>query len=281
MSASDERELFEIDLTEGPASVLHRREFGDLDVAYPWDALDPSRYPPLLVERARIGWTENAFNEFCTAVAMGQLIQALGQARVPLDLWSMACRFPSEEILHVELCARVAMRLGGGAPVRYDPRSLQIALDPSLTPLQRANELIVRLCCVGEALSFPLLSGCMRSAAHPLTRAVLTKIVQDEALHGRLGFLYLDWIAHEFSPSERERLGRIARETIDEYAPLWKRLRSRVVDGVTSEGFSIDHVRELGWMDAESYAALAEASAEDAVAAPLARFGIVVQPRAT
>jgi len=276
MSPTDPSELFEISITDGPAAVLHRREFGDLDTSYPWDELDPSRYPPLLVERARIGWTENAFNEYCTAVAMGQLIQAMGQARVPIDLWSMACRFPSEELLHVELCARVAMRLGGGAPLRYDPASVEIPLDPSLSPLERANELIIRLCCVGEALSFPLLSGCMRSAAHPLTRSVLTTIVKDEALHGRLGFLYLEWIASELSAAERDRLGRVARSTLDEYAPLWTRLRSRVVDGVTSEGFSIDHVRELGWMDAESYTALAHRSVEESVTTPLAKFGILV-----
>lgn len=268
------KELFELELTEGPALDLHRRELGQMEQDYPWESLRPEAYPPLLVERARLGWTENAFNEYCTAVAMGQLIDALGRARVPLDLWSLACRFPTEELIHVELCSRMAMQLGGGAPLTFDPDQVGYPLDPSLTPLQRANELVVRLCCVGEALSFPLLSGCMRSAAHPLTRKVLTKIVQDEALHGRLGFLYLDWIAADLDLVERERLGRAARETLTEYQPLWERLRSRVVDGVTTEGFLIQQVHELGWMEAQAYATLARASVEETVAAPLRRYGI-------
>lgn len=117
----------------------------------------------------------------------------------------------------------------------------------------------------------------MRSASNPLTRTVLTKIVQDGALHGRPGFLYLDWIGNDLTAAERDRLGGIAGETIAEYAPLWKRLRSRVVDGVTTEGFAVDHIRELGWMDAESYAMLAQSGVTESVTRPLARFGIHVR----
>lgn len=268
------RELFEIDFTLGPAYRVHQRALGEIESSYPWDSLDPARYPPVLVERARLGWTENAFNEFCTAVAMGQLVQALGEARAPLDLWSLACQFPLEEIIHIELCSRVAMRLGGGAPLTYDPGDLVLRLDPSLTPLQRANELVVRLCCVGEAVSLPLLSGSMKAAAHPLTRAVLTKIVQDEAMHGQLGWMYVDWIASELGLAERDRLGRAAAETLRNFEPIWERLRSRAVDGVTSEGFLLQHVHELGWMEAQDYQALARSAVEEAVVAPLAARGI-------
>jgi hypothetical protein len=270
-------QLFELELTEGLALTLHERALDHIEKRYPWESLNPEKYPALLVESARVGWTENAFNEFSTAAAMGQLIQALGQARVPVDLWSLACRFPLEELLHVELCSRVAMRLGGGAPMVYDPAHLKVELDPSLTSLQQANELIVRLCCVGEAVSFPLLSGCMRSAAHPLTKSVLTKIVQDEALHGRLGFLYLDWVGPELSLGERSRLGHVAKRTLEEYTPLWDRLHSRVVDGVTSEGFLVEHVNELGWMESHRYGELARDSVERCVRGPLAKHGIRVE----
>jgi hypothetical protein len=270
-------ELFELELTQGPALALHERALDHIEQRYPWQSLNPDKYPALLVERARVGWTENAFNEFSTAAAMGQLIQTLGQARVPVDLWSLACRFPLEELLHVELCSRVAMRLGGGAPMGYDPAHLQIELDPSLTYLERANELIIRLCCVGEAISFALLSGCMNSASHPLTKAVLTTIVQDEALHGRLGFLYLDWVGPELSLSERSRLGQIAAQTLAEYTPLWERLHSTVVDGVTSEGFLIEHVNEMGWMESQRYGELARKSVDRCVRGPLAKHGIRVE----
>ena len=271
------RELFALSFTRGFARQLHQRELGDLEHGYPWESLDPSRYPAELVARARLGWTESAFNEFCTAAAMGQLVQAMGEARVPLDLWSLACRFPLEELIHIELCSRVAMRLGGGAPISYDPADLVYRLDPSLTARQRASELVVRLCCVGEALSFPLLSGAMRSAAHPLTRKVLEKIVQDEALHGKLGTWYLDWLQPELTLAERDRLAIAARHTLDTFEELWRPMQSRVSDGVTSEGFLLSDVNELGWMEASAYQALARETVDRQVREPLAAYGIRVR----
>ena len=50
----------------------------------------------------------------------------------------------------------------------------------------RLAELVVRVCCVGEAFSLPMLAGAKLRAACPLTRAVLETIVEDEAAHGRL-----------------------------------------------------------------------------------------------
>ncbi|CAM3171459.1 diiron oxygenase [Corallococcus sp. ZKHCc1 1396] len=269
-------ELFEIDLTDGPALTLHERATGDLGQRYPWASMDPSCYPPLLVERARHSWTLRAFNEFGSATVMGQLVQVLGEARVPLDLWSLAARFPAEEIHHVELCARMAMSLGGGTRLTYEPAAFAVAFDPSLTFLQRASELIVQVCCVGETLSFALLSGCLRATSHPLTRAVLTTLVQEEALHGRLGYLYLDWIAPELGPSEKERLGRVARRTLDAQAPLWEKLRSSAKDGVTREGFLLEHVNALGWMESQDYVAVTHETVEAQVKAPLLRHGIRV-----
>ncbi|TSC25216.1 diiron oxygenase [Corallococcus sp. Z5C101001] len=269
-------ELFEIDLTDGPALALHERASGNVAERYPWASLEPSRYPPLLVERARHSWTLRALNEFGSATVMGQLVQVMGEARVPLDLWSLAARFPAEEVHHVELCARMAMALGGGARLAYDPASFAVAFDPSLTFLQRASELLVRVCCVGETLSFALLSGCLRATSHPLTRAVLTTLVQEEALHGRLGFLYLEWIAPELGAAEKERLGRVAREALDAQAPLWERLRSTTKDGVTREGFLLEHVTDLGWMESQDYIAVSRETAETQVRAPLLRHGIRV-----
>lgn len=135
---------------------------------------------------------------------------------------------------------------------------------------------MVRLCCVGEAFSIHMLAGCLASAAHPLTRAVLERIVQDEAPHGRLGWLYLDWIVDDLDDAERKRLARVALEAIRVFEPFWKRLRSRVSDGVTSEGFLLSHVHELGWMESSANARKARETIRHDGVAPLARRGIVV-----
>jgi hypothetical protein len=52
---------------------------------------------------------------------VGQLVEAMGVANAPLELWTIACSFAPEDLLHVELCSRIAMEFGGGAPIVYDP----------------------------------------------------------------------------------------------------------------------------------------------------------------
>jgi hypothetical protein len=121
-----------------------------------------------------------------------------------------------------------------------------------------------------------MLTGCLRSASHPLTRGVLERIVRDEAPHGRFGWLYLEWLAEDLDDAERRRLATIAVDTLRVYEPYWKRLRSRVRDGVTSEGFRVEHVTALGWMESQAYATAAREAVRDEVVAPLARFGIEI-----
>lgn len=244
----------------------------------PWGTLDVSRYPAALVDAARVSWTEAAYNEYCTASAFAALLEALLAARAPVDLVGMASDFVADEILHVELTSRVAMELGGGAPYVVDFDALHRRPDPALDAFRRANELVVHVCCVGEAFSLPMLASAFGSATHPLTKAVLERIVKDEAPHGRLGWLYLAWAQERLDAAERARLADVAVDTIALLAPLWQRLQSRVEAGVTSEGYLLEHVRELGWTEASLYASRAREAVRREVEEPLARFGIVLDP---
>lgn len=243
----------------------------------PWGSLDPTAIPPRLVERARVSWTEAAYNEYCTAAAFAQLVSAMLAARAPVDLIAMASDFIADEMLHVELTGRLAMQLGGGAPYDVDFAGLEMAPSrPGLSPRELCNELVVRLCCVGEAFSVRMLGGSLRSAAHPLTRAVLDRIVHDEAPHGQLGWMYLEWADDELTDAERARLAVVATSALETFAPIYQRLRSKVIDGVTSEGFRIDDVRALGWMESTEYGALARDAVRANVVRPLARHGIAL-----
>lgn len=223
--------LFEVDIAGGRVSRAYAKALRPLvasvDDDFPWNALDPTNYEPELVKLARLGWTENAFNEFCTATAMGQLVETMGRAQVPLDLWGVASTFPLEELLHVQLCSRVAMTLGGGMPIVYEPEDMLLEFAPGLTPLQQANELVVRLCCVGEVFSLPMLAGSMKAATNPLTRAVLQQIVRDESAHGTLGWMYLDWVGPQLDNAERARLSVAAADTAAGLQRVWERLRVR------------------------------------------------------
>lgn len=268
-------EPFELEWLGGVAERHFRKARPGVD-DLPWGTLDPSRYPAALVDRARISWTEAAYNEYCTAAAFSELLLALLAAKAPVDLVGMASDFVADEVLHVELTSRIAMELGGGAPYEIDFEKLHRKPRSDLSPIQRANELVIHVCCVGEAFSLPMLASAFGSATHPLTKKVLERIVADEAPHGRFGFLYLDWIAGELDDAERARLGEVALETLTDLSPLWQRLTSRVENGMTSEGYRLEHVHELGWMESTAYRALALETIERAIRAPLARFGIRV-----
>lgn len=271
------KEPFDLEWMGGVAEKHFRKVRPGVD-ELPWGTLDVSRYPAELVDRARVSWTEAAYNEYCTAVAFAEMLQAMLAAKVPIDLIGMASDFMADEMLHVELTSRIAMELGGGAPYQIEFDNLGVKPSPELSPLQKANELVVHVCCVGEAFSLPMLASAYSSALHPLTKQVLQRIVHDEAPHGRFGFLYLDWATEQMDTAERARLGDIAASTIELFSPLWQRLTSRVQDGVTTEGYQLQHVRELGWTESSAYAVRARAAIEDEVVAPLARYGIAVPP---
>ena len=244
--------------------------------SFPWGSITPERFEPRLLRSAQLSWTEAAFNEYCTAVAFTQLVQALLEINAPVDLIAMASDFLADEMLHVELTARLAAELGGAANYKIDFTELKIPLDLDLLPMQRTNELIVRVCCVGEAFSLPMLAGCMKSSTHPLIKKVFEQIVKDEALHGRLGFLYLEWADEYLDAAERQRLGECAGETLLQLSQLWVNLRSQVVDGFTSEGYKVEDIRALGWMLSEDYRVAAHQSVQREVVEPLAQFGIHV-----
>lgn len=270
MSRDDGETLFEVDLLGGATSRRWAKAIapliGDIEDAFAWESFDPGRYPADLLERGRLSWTASAFNEHCTAAAMGQLVELLGQAAVPLDLWGVASTFVLEEVLHIELCARVAMRMGGGAPIVYAPDDLHLTFDAGLTPLQRATEMVVRLCCVGEAFSLPMLAGAMKAATHPLTHAVLEQIVRDEAMHGRFGWTYMAWLEGNLDDAERQRLARAAEDTAAGLRRVWEEQPAK--------GDEHPLASDMGWIAADAYPGYAREALQRDVQQRLADFGI-------
>jgi hypothetical protein len=259
--------LFELELLGGPFERRYRRVRPEVE-RMPWGTLDLSGFDEADVVAARRAWTSAAFQEHRTAAACASTLRALIEVRAPLDLLAMAARFPLDEIVHVELCARMAMQLGGGTDLRHDPDHLCLDRDRSLRPMLRAADLVTRFFCVGEALSIPLLRATWKAATHPLPRAVLGRIAKDEAAHGVFGWHFLDWAMPGLTAGDREHLRRAADETIVEVRRLWDDLRNRPQAPAA--------IHALGWMQTDAYLALAAASLKDEVIAPFRARGIAV-----
>lgn len=262
-------ELFELELLGGGWERRYRKLRPEVD-AMPWGTLDTRGYPEELVIAARKSWTSAAFQEHRTGAACAETLQCLIEARAPLDLIAVATRFPLDEMVHVELCARMSMELGGGTEIRHDPAHMNLHADPALPPLLRAAELVVYNFCVGEALSIPMLRGTWKAAAHPLPRAILGRIVKDEAAHGVFGFAFLDWANELLDDGDRAHLAHTADRAIRGIHDLWA--------GVASRPRAADaDVHALGWMQTDAYLALARRSLRSRVIDPLLTRGIHVR----
>src|SRR4029079_3557556 len=117
--------------------------------AMPWGTLAPAvaELPPEVRAQAQRAWTGAAFQEHRTGAACAATLRSLIEARAPLDLVALATRFPLDEMVHVELCARMAMELGAAIELRYEPDAM-IGGFEGATPLSRAAHLVVAYFCV-------------------------------------------------------------------------------------------------------------------------------------
>jgi hypothetical protein len=265
-------QLFELELYGEGIEKRYRKLRPEVE-AMPWGTLDLSGFPESAVIAARQAWTGAAFQEHRTGASCALTLKALIEARAPLDLIAIACRFPLDEMVHVELCARLSMELGGGSEIRHDPSKLVYEPSRTLSPLLYATELVVHNFCVGEALSIPMLRGAAKSAAQPLTRAVLMRVVRDEALHGSFGWSYLEWAQYLLKKDDLQHLSLLAARSIRGILRNWDYLKREVL-----EGTGRPKAHALGWMQTSDYLTLAARSLESKVLAPLRRFGIDPKP---
>lgn len=259
-------ELFELEVVGGSIQRRYRAMRPEVD-ELPWGTIRPGDFPEERIEAARTAWTGAAFQEFRTGAACAATLQSLIEARAPVDLVALACRFPLDEMVHVELCARIAGELGGAIPWSYRPDELVAPFGAGAEPLLKAAHQVVGFFCVGEALSIPLLHGTAKACTHPLTKAVLERIVRDEADHGAFGFAFLDWANAHLTDDDREALAETARLAILGVEANWAAIRAR-------PDTPDDHAHDLGWMQTRAYLALAERSLEHNVRQPLRARGI-------
>jgi hypothetical protein len=268
-STDDRGALFELEKVGGAFERRFRRMRPECD-EMPWGTLDVAGVPEAERVASRKAWTGAAFQEYRTAVACTVTLRALLECKAPVDIVALATRFPLDEMVHVELCARMAMEIGGGTELRFDPDRLVLDADRSLRPLLRAAELVTRFFCVGEALSIPLIRGTWHASQHPLPRAVLARIVRDEAAHGTFGFTFLDWAVSDLSAEELAHVGRHADLAIGFIQRQWAHLARSNRDSFDTKG------NALGWMRTGAYLDLARRSMAEKVVGPLRERGIPI-----
>lgn len=253
--------LFQLEALGGPWGRRLQRRRASV-AALPW--CDAVREPASALAQARWVWTQSAFSEYASAASFAAIAAALLEAGAPLDLCAAAGEFVADELFHAELCARLVTRFGGAVPLEVDLGRL-VRPPASGSALVRAAELVVRTCCVGEALTLPLLKTSRDAASCPVVHGVLARIARDESSHAQLGPWMLDWALPRLTPDDLARLGVVAGEALRAFAPVLGEACSTDDEG--GEG-------GLGVLDCASYdRAFAEAVARRVVA-PLRARGV-------
>jgi len=260
--------LFELEWF-GDAAERHFRKVRPFVSDLPWGTIDKSRHAPEVLEQARIVWSSIAMTEYHAAGAFADVLGAAIAARAPLDIIGMAGDFVADELMHTELASRLAMELGGGAPVEVDfDRMGMTPSAPDLDAFARANDLVIRAACVTETISGAIAVETRAIVEQPLIRAVVEQIARDEARHMRFGWLYMEWAVLDMTETERTRLGRVAVEEIAKLSPSWLRHSGSA------------HGRDFGWLDVEPFRARMRPTIMGDIVAPLEKLGVPIDHEA-
>lgn len=252
--------FFTLSLMGGPwAKRLAKRRAG-ID-ALPWHEAAGGASPEAILA-ARVVWTQSAFSELAAAASFAAIASALMEAGAPLDLCAAAGDFVVDEAIHAELSARMAAACGGAVALDVDLGKL-VRPPAATTPLLRAAELVVRACCVGEALTVPILRATRARARPGLVREVVSRIARDEGPHAELGWWFLDWALPQLSEADRAHLGHAAAGALAAFAPIFA--------GTCAGG------SDLGVLDCAGFDAAFARARSRSVLRPLAARGIEVE----
>lgn len=239
-------ELFELELHGGAVERQYRRTCPEVD-RLPWGTLDLSELTPQQVELARLGWTAASMQEYESTTVHSRVLQLMLRVRMPIDLTAMSTQFQREELTHAEVAAKVAMELGGGAPIAH-----QIAKEPRKRGRleYQLTETALWAFAIGETYSHAMLTAGFTRAKDPLMRGVRQLFAKDEAAHGRFGWILLDTLLPEMNDVERTSLREVAGNAIEG-------LRKRALSLVGKPENFFGELSAIGPFAPEEYHALA------------------------
>jgi len=270
----------------GGVAEHHFRRVRPLPTDIAWVTLDKSQYRPAALGCAQQVWTDLALSEYAAIASFAQVVRALAEAQAPLDLIGMTSDFLADEVRHVELACRVVMQLGGAAPRSFEPARLVPSVDVRLSPLARANELVLRVGCIAESFASATAVPIMRAATHPVIRGVYESILRDEARHCRFGGLYFEWASEHWDEAERVRLANVAREALQGLIQRSRkastpRSRAEEPSTLTTTGGAPparpvrdDEALELGWFEPVRYEPLVQSAVLDDLVPQLLALGL-------
>lgn len=145
-----------------------------------------------VTERVLVEWRNRVVAEYTSAAITARVLHLGIICGLDRALLSTCMRVVADELDHAALCdqARVAF---GDADLPLGLDITRLAPPPSPDgPLADLLDHIVGSFCLGETFAVPLFAAMREGTDHPAADPVLTRVLQDEAVHRRFGWEALD-----------------------------------------------------------------------------------------
>lgn len=261
---------------------IHRQQI-ERDRWPDFAAFDPSHYDLDLRREAARQWAARARAEHGSIHQFSAVTHALCEARVGLELLGALSRLLTDEVRHVDLCARMALACDPDGP-RDAPTNFHWPVPgapwpPSPGPRDRGELLawaasaILIACCLGETLSRPMLEGLLIVTTDPVALDVSRQILRDEHLHAAFGWDALALLLPALDERGRAHLHAALTNAFGGF------------ESTAAGGFTIEEVagRELvlvrgepnlGTMTAEQFAVIFFATIEQEIFPALESLGL-------
>lgn len=160
---------------------------------------------PVSTARARAEWAARVRAEYRSAALAARAFAEGVVCGLPRPVLDAAARVAADELDHAELSHAAWESLGGsGAALALEVGALLPAGGGAVHPLAALVDAAVQDFCVGETLAVPLFAA-MRGGATGTPRAVLDRILADEARHRAFGWSLLDALLALDPPGVRAR----------------------------------------------------------------------------
>ena len=171
-------------------------------------------------------WTMKGEQEHRSAAVFAEAVSLLLFIGAPLDLVSAFSRVVSDEVLHTELCVRMAAALGAAPPA---PRPLETGPVDAAGRRMRALRIVLVEGAIGETISSALFTTGRRIAEEPSIRAALSRILRDEVVHAKVSWEALAALVPGLAEAEQAALHEELRCALgaieqDQMVPVLKRL---------------------------------------------------------
>ena len=252
----------DLDSVSRPFRAQYDKVLGFLDgrgAADPPPAVLSGEYVPEVREAAQRTWVGRMVNEHRSSAVFASLVPQLIDASCGVEAQMLALHMGSEEIYHAELCARV-VRAFGGAPVAHTEGPVAaMPAHAGLSALERVMRNVLFIGCLCETVAVALETEERELATEPLVRETLDRILRDEVMHARFGWVFLAQCLDQLGDDARARTADYLRGSFAyferrevEYLPINPPVRGEIraqregaglCDGATARELFYETVR--------------------------------------